>query len=80
MADVDDDEPANDLTALRECLKSLQEHAARVVRLRYEQQKSCGDIAELQQRSLTWVTSTLSRARQALRRCIDSRLSEETAT
>ena len=80
MADVDDSAPAADLSALRECVKVLQPQSASVVRLRYEERKSCQHIAETMQRSVTWVTSTLSRARKALRQCIDSRLSEEAAT
>jgi RNA polymerase sigma-70 factor, ECF subfamily len=80
MADVEDGGPAADLSALRECVRILQPQSASVVRLRYEERKSCQDIAESMQRSVTWVTSTLSRARKALRRCIESRLSEEVAT
>lgn len=79
MVDVDDSAPAAGLSALRECVKVLQPQSATVVRLRYEERKSCQHIAESMQRSVTWVTSTLSRARNALRQCIDSRLNEEVA-
>ncbi len=80
MANLDDSAPAADLSALRECVKLLQPQSAHVVRLRYEEQQSSQHIADSMQRSLTWVTSTLSRARMALRQCIESRLSEEAAT
>lgn len=80
MADVDDNAPTADLSALRECVKILQPQSASVVRLRYEERKSCQHIAESMQRSVTWVTSTLNRARKALRQCMASRLSEEAAT
>lgn len=77
MVKAEDDGHAVDLSALRECMKILQPQSASVVRLRYEERASCQHIADSMQRSLTWVTSTLSRARKALRQCIDSRLSEE---
>ncbi len=79
MAGVKDGEAAVDLSALRECMKVLQPQSASVVRLRYEERRTCQDIADSMQRSLTWVTSALSRARKALRQCIESRLSDEAA-
>ena len=75
MADVPDSRLADDLSALRKCVKTLQAQAANVVRLRYEERQSCQSIAYSTGRSVTWVTSTLNRARKALRQCIDSRLS-----
>lgn len=77
MADAEDETQGDRLAALRECLKSLQSQAASVVRLRYEQRLSCQSIAESLDRSVTWVTSTLSRSRKALRLCIERRLVEE---
>ena len=68
------------LPALRECLKNLQTQAASVVRLRYEERQSCQSIAESLDRTVTWVTSTLSRSRKTLRTCIESRLGEEATT
>ncbi len=76
---TEDGGPAVDILALRECVKLLQPHSASVVRLRYDERKSCQHIADSMQRSLTWVTTTLTRARKALRQCIDSRLSEKAA-
>ncbi len=76
----DDQGPARELSALRKCMMALQTQAARVVRLRYDEQKSCQDIAESMQRSVTWVTSTLWRARKSLRECMDTKLSEEVTT
>jgi RNA polymerase sigma-70 factor (ECF subfamily) len=80
MADVPDSGLSDDLSALRQCLKILQAQAASVVRLRYEERQSCQSIADSMERSVTWVTSTLSRARKAIRQCVDSRLSGEAAT
>jgi len=68
------------LPALRECLKNLQTQAASVVRLRYEERQSCRSIAESLDRTVTWVTSTLSRSRKVLRMCVESRLGEEATT
>ncbi len=80
MADVQDTGRSDDLSALRQCLKLLQAQAASVVQLRYEERQSCQSIAKSMQRSVTWVTSTLSRARKALRSCLHTRLSEEAGT
>ncbi|MEL6109928.1 MAG: sigma-70 family RNA polymerase sigma factor [Planctomycetota bacterium] len=62
---------------LHECLKSLPEPAATVVRLRYQERQSCQSVAESLNRAVTWVTSTLSRSRKALRRCVETRLVEK---
>ncbi|PHR90434.1 MAG: hypothetical protein COA78_35315, partial [Blastopirellula sp.] len=68
------------LSAMRECVKALQPQAASVVRLRYEERQSCRSIAESLNRTVTWVTSTLSRSRKTLRTCIEIRLGEESTT
>lgn len=68
------------LSALGQCLKTLGEEAAKLVQLRYHDRCSCREIAQRNQRSVTWVTSTLSRTRQALRKCVESRLSGEAVT
>ena len=80
MANIDDGSQPELLSALRECLKELQKQSAAVVRLRYEERQSCQSIAQSLGRTVTWVTSTLSRSRKSLRQCIESRLSEEAAT
>lgn len=80
MVSAADDVQRDSLSALRECLKNLQTQAASVVRLRYEERKSCQSIADSLDRTVTWVTSTLSRSRNALRACIKSRLGEEATT
>ena len=75
-----DDGQCDSLSALRECLKNLQTQAGSVVRLRYEERQSCQSIAESLDRTVTWVTSTLSRSRSVLRTCIESRLGDEATT
>ena len=68
------------VSAMRDCVKGLRSQAALVVRLRYEERPSCQSIAESLNQTVTWVTSTLSRSRKALRACIESRLSDEATT
>ncbi len=68
------------VSAMRDCVKGLRSQAALVVRLRYEERQSCQSIAESLNQTVTWVTSTLSRSRKALRACIESRLSDEATT
>lgn len=80
MASAEDENQRDSLSALHECLKNLQTQAASVVRLRYEERQSCQSIAESLDQTVTWVTSTLSRSRKALRACIESRLSDEATT
>ncbi len=80
MASTEDEDLRDSLSALRECLKNLQTQAASVVRLRYEERQSCQSIAASLDRTVTWVTSTLSRSRKVLRTCIERRLSEEATT
>ena len=77
MAGVPDDAHGDRLAALRGCVESLQAEAASVVRLRYKKRQSCQSIAETLDRTVTWVTSTLSRSRKVLRQCIERRLRVE---
>jgi RNA polymerase sigma-70 factor (ECF subfamily) len=71
---IDLDEEGDDVTALKACLAKLQTEAASVIQLRYFEKQSCKEIAETKDRTVTWVTSTLSRARQALRKCLENQL------
>jgi len=80
MVSAADDGQRDSLSALQECLKNLQTQAASVVRLRYDERQSCESIAESLDRTVTWVTSTLSRSRKVLRLCIESRLGQEATT
>jgi RNA polymerase sigma-70 factor (ECF subfamily) len=67
-----DELPDGDIYAqLRACIEQLQPRAAEVINLKYTQDQSCREIAETTARSLTWVTSTLSRVRKALRQCLE---------
>ncbi len=63
--------------ALRDCVDQLQEGSAELIKRRYFAKLSCKDIAAEKNRSLTWVTSTLSRVRKALRACLENRSEPE---
>lgn len=69
--EIDEDEPEPGMLALRTCLKKLRAEAASLMDLRYNKKKSCKEIADQKGRTVTWVTSNLSRVRQTLRRCIE---------
>ena len=71
---IDLDEEGEDVTALKSCLAKLQKEAASVVQLRYFEKQSCKEIAKTKDRSVTWVTSTLSRTRQTLRKCLENQI------
>lgn len=64
--------PDGDIYAqLQACIEQLQPRASELINLKYTQDQSCREIAETTARSLTWVTSTLSRVRKALRQCLE---------
>jgi RNA polymerase sigma-70 factor, ECF subfamily len=68
-----DSGPVRDrLAILKGCLQRLQKEAASLLDCRYVNQMKCREIAALKGRSLTWVTSNLSRARKALRNCMEA--------
>jgi RNA polymerase sigma factor (sigma-70 family) len=69
--EIEDDAGAEQVAALRGCLGKLQSEASSVIGLRYFEKQSCKEIAAAKDRSVTWVTSTLSRARQALKQCLE---------
>jgi RNA polymerase sigma-70 factor, ECF subfamily len=71
MDELDELPEADVYAQLRECIEHLQPKAAEVVKLKYSQDQSCKEIAESTARSVTWVTSTLSRVRKALRQCLE---------
>lgn len=77
MSESADDDAGSDLMAtLRECMGKLQREAASLVELKYFKKQSCKEIAESKGRTVTWVTSTLSRTRQALKACLEKSSTE----
>ncbi len=65
------------LAALTECLGRLAPKAQEIVRLRYQREHSPPEIASLLSRTVNSVNVALSKARAALRACMDRRLHQE---
>lgn len=68
------------LAGLRDCVGKLGHEAADLVALRYFNERSCREIAEQKQRTVSWVTTTLNRVRKTLRDCMESSLRSEGAS
>lgn len=64
------------MEALRVCLKALPEKSLRLLRLRYFEGNSCGEVAKKLSTGLNAVYKRLSRLHQGLKRCIALRLDE----
>jgi RNA polymerase sigma-70 factor (ECF subfamily) len=69
--DLEPDVPADQLARLWECVGKLGREAADLVALRYFNKRSCKEIAEQKQRTVSWVTTTLNRIRKTLRGCME---------
>ena len=67
------------LDALTVCLGELAPRAREIVQLRYQREQSPTEIARLLDRTANSVNVALSKARAALRECMDRRLSREGA-
>ena len=64
------------LEALRLCLKGLPDKSSRLLRLRYFEDNSCGEIAKKLGTGLNAVYKRLSRLHQRLKDCVELRLHE----
>ena len=62
-----EEKAVSSLKYLKGCMESLQERSQSLIQFRYFEKMSCAEIAELEQRSVTWVTSTLARIRKKIR-------------
>lgn len=67
------------LEALAECMQKLAPRAQELIRLRYHHEHSPGEIATRLARSVNSVGVALSKARVALRECIEKRISQSDA-
>ncbi len=72
--DIEPDFRLDQLAGLRGCVGKLGREAADLVALRYFNKRSCKEIAELKQRTVSWVTTTLNRVRKMLRECVERSL------
>ncbi len=68
------------MEALRACLKTLPEKSSRLLRLRYFEGNSCGDVATKLGTGLNAVYKRLSRLHKGLKECIELRLDESEVT
>ena len=66
--------------ALHACLRSLPEKSGRLLRLRYFEGHSCGEVAQKLEMGINAVYKRLSRLHQGLKECIELRLNESEAT
>ena len=64
------------MEALRACLKTLPEKSSLLLRLRYFEGNSCGEVATKLGTGLNAVYKRLSRLHQGLKECIELRLDE----
>lgn len=62
------------LLALQRCLEGLAEEQRDLLLARYHDGCQVADAAQRLGRSVTWVTTTLSRLRERLRTCVEQRL------
>jgi RNA polymerase sigma-70 factor (ECF subfamily) len=67
------------LKALADCMQKLAPRAQELIRLRYHHEHSPGEIATRLARSVNSVGVALSKARVALRECIEKQLSQADA-
>lgn len=65
------EEDGDVLELLKGCRENLSVSAGEAVTLKYDEDYSVKDIATRLERSVSWVTTTLSRARKLLRDCVE---------
>jgi RNA polymerase sigma-70 factor (ECF subfamily) len=68
------------MEALRACLNALPEKSSRLLRLRYYEGNSCGEVAKKLDTGLDAVYKRLSRLHQGLKKCIELRLDQSEVT
>lgn len=64
----------NRIESLRKCLELVSPSSRQLIRLRYEQEKNCAQIAQELGTTLESIYKALSRLRQRLETCIQQRL------
>ena len=71
--------PAGDrIDALRECIERLPDKSKQLLRLRYFEGLSCGEISDQVNAKLDAVYKRLSRIHESLRACVESKMEPET--
>ena len=69
--DKEEDVDENIHDFLTDCKNELAPKSKELIILKYEDNESCSFISEKMQTSLSWVTTTLSRTRLQLKKCIE---------
>lgn len=70
--------PSGDrIDALRECVENLPAKSKRLLRLRYFEGYSCGEVADRVDAGLDAVYKRLSRLHESLRECIEEKMKEQ---
>lgn len=69
---------ADRVAALRKCAERLPEESRKVLRLRYGLDMRLAEVGAKLGRSATWVSTSLMRIREALRRCVEDGLAAGT--
>jgi RNA polymerase sigma-70 factor (ECF subfamily) len=81
LSEIQNDLKSSDCTArgeaLAHCVAALPEGERRLVRMRYEGERSIEDIARNEQRTVGAVYTALSRIRKALLACVERRVTRE---
>lgn len=70
---IDDIGPAAHLV---DCRGALSKTAQQLISLKYDEKASCAEIAEKYEKTVSWVTTTLSRTRKALKTCLEKKMTE----
>jgi len=73
VTETETDQRDHRLASLRDCVGKLGGEAAELVTLRYLRKRSCKEIAEQKLRTVSWVTTNMSRIRKTLRLCLERR-------
>ncbi len=68
------------MQALRDCLEAMPKKSRLLLRLRYFEEYTCGEVAEKLGTGLNAVYKRLSRLHHGLKKCIELRLNEPEAT
>ncbi len=76
--DCEEDRADDDiLSFLKDCRSQLAPKSTELIELKYDKKLSCRTISEQCEKSLSWVTTTLSRTRLQLKNCIDNKRGED---
>jgi len=73
---LEEENGQDSLTQLEKCRADLAPASSELIQLKYDENRTCQEIASSLERSLSWVTTTLARVRSTLKICLESRTKE----